>query len=268
MAAASPAMAEDGKIFSIVGEIAPKWATDTPWDYDDITDSTSVSLTLSAEPKLASWLSVELSAGPKATLDDDHDSSRDSAIGASAELKFGTGVAKPFVSGSFDKKFTNFFEDGDGNERTLSGGLDFGKKIKRSSPAKKVPELSGRIELGVTDGTDDSADQRFGQVKAAFKIPMWDFGKFDIEAKAARRGFAHADATAGYKERRTELGGSIGFDFARGVIRLLGGNPDADNQWLRKVKAGYNFLHRNSNIAANDKNSSSPSLALAVGQNF
>ncbi len=51
LAAASPALAED-KIFSIEGEIAPQWATATPWDYDDITDSTSGVAELQRQAKL------------------------------------------------------------------------------------------------------------------------------------------------------------------------------------------------------------------------
>ena len=279
LSAASPAFAQTAsttgatppaRVMSIVAEVAPQWATPTPWDYDEITDSTAVSLTLTAKPKISDAVEVELSAGPKATLDDDHDNpgGAESAFGFGATVRVPASLGlKLFGSAAYDKRFTNFFDEGNGSKRTVSAGLEFGYDIPRSAANKKVPRLSASAALGLVNATDDAVDHSFAQLKTGFGIPLWWFGKFDVEANGARRWLEHANATAGFKERRTEWGASIGVNFARGVMVWTGGNPD-DNPWLRKFKIGYNFFKRESNIPGADKTSSSPSLSLAIGQDF
>src|SRR5436853_986505 len=61
------------KILSIEAEVAPQWVTANPFDYREVTDATTASLTLTAKPKLIKGLDTKFTLGPSAKLDSDKD---------------------------------------------------------------------------------------------------------------------------------------------------------------------------------------------------
>ena len=260
----APTRAKKPTTFSIVGEVAPQWSTPTPFDYDEITDSTVVSLTLTAKPKISDAFKVEFKLGPKATLDDDHDNpgGADSAFGVSGKVTVPTGSFGLVGSAAYERKFKDFFKDSNGSSRTYFTGVEYGYAIKWVDKMK----LSASAVYGITDATNDSADHNFAKLTGKFETPLWWFANFSVEGTGARRWFDDVNPIAGFKERRTEWGLSVGLNFAPAIVKLTHGDPD--NPWLRNFKGGYNYFRRRSNIDGNDKTSSSPSLSLAIGHDF
>jgi hypothetical protein len=265
--AQSPQTEKDARIFSLVAEVAPQWSTPTPWDYGEVTDSTDVSLTLTARPQITKDLELAISRGPKATLDADNDNpaGKDSAFGISAKGKYWMTPAFAFTgSVAYEKKFKDFFDDPNGSKKVYTAGVDFKRIIKGSKKFNMTLTVSALY--GITDVTDDSADHDFAQLVGKFDTPLWSWAKLSLEANGARRWFDEVRPTAGFRERRTEWFVSGGLNFAPGIIKLLGDDPD--NHWLRTVKVGYKYFRRRSNIDGNDRTNSSPSLSLAIGKDF
>jgi hypothetical protein len=265
LAQTAPTPARKPTTFTIEGEVAPQWATLTPFDYGQVTDSTLVSVTLTAKPRISDRFKLAIKAGPKATLDDDNDNpgGADSAFGLSGKITVPAVLGIALVgSAGYEKQFKNFFKQSKGSKRTYSTGLEYGYNIKWVDKMK----LSASALYGITDLTDDSGDHDFAQLTSAFETPLWWFAAFNLEGTGTRRWFDRINADSGFKERRTEWGVSVGLNFAPAIVKLTHGDPD--NPWLRKFKAGYNYFNRSSNVPGADKTSSSPSLSFSMGHDF
>lgn len=250
--------------FTLEGEVAPQWATPKAFDYGEVTDSTAVSLTFKAKPKISKAFELTISMGPKATLDDDHDNpgGADSAFGIGTTIKVPIGSFALVGTAGYDKKFKDFFGEPNGSKKTYAAGVEYGYPVKWIHKM----QLTARAVYGRTDVTDDPADHNFGQAVGKLETPLWWFAKFNFEANGVRRWFDDVNPLVGFKERRTEWGVSVGLNFAPAIVKLTGGDPD--NPWLRNLKAGFNYFSRSSNVPGADKTSSSPSLSVSVGHDF
>jgi hypothetical protein len=256
----------------IEAEIAPQLASDSPFQYGNSTDTTVASLSVTAKPKLSGPFTLKLSAGPSATLDADGDNpdGASSAMNAAAEIGLPAGQGLTFFgSAAHKQKFGDFFSEDKGSQQTYTTGLKFNKDVKDmpdlEPPSDAANTLSAVAAFGLTDASDNARDQSFAQLKAGFSTPVGWWGAFDVEAAGTRRWFQNADAVAGFKERSTEFGASVGFNIARAIVSAWG---DPDNAWLRKAKVGFAYARANSNIKANDGKSFSPSVAFAIGRDF
>lgn len=252
---------EPDRMFSIDLEVGPKLAFDNP-TYQK-TDTTAASLKLSAKPKLGPF-ALELSTGPSATLDADHDTEKGDESKWEAAGKISTPSRFGFAGfgrGNLAQKFADLFADSGAVERSLGFGLDYERKSERW----KQVRISGSAARDFVNSTDNKDDRSATSLTGGFLAPLSHYIAFDAEYSFERRHYDNVDATAGIRERRDTHGVSLGFDISKWLMPHIDSRGD---KWLRKLKLGLAWSKTDSNIEANDGKSFSPSFTIKVGKDF
>lgn len=261
---------------SVEFELAPQWTSDTPFNFEEITDSTALSLTATIEQKLAKGLSLEIEAGPSVVLDSDKDDpdNRGSSFEIGAELSLDLfGPFSYFVGAAYEAEFEDLFGADDGEKAEFSTGLDLNRKLSRWCAPGVEPDdcdkgrgYGGRVFFSRIDADDPLKDLDAVQAKANFGIPISWILRFDIEGSVARSWYKNSDPMFGYEQEKDTWGLDVGLDFAAGLRTIL--RMKHVNPWLRKVKIGYNYSEEYSNFPGKDDTSGSPSFSVVIGRDF
>jgi hypothetical protein len=274
--AADSAGASKKKPFELEASVAPKWAFITPATGQDVeNDSTVAALKLTYTAPLTGFpFTLKIGGGPSFTLDDDDDFVKDgdpqSELGFFAEASAPLnkkelpviGEVKLFGKVARTWEFANYLS-GDTEARD---NFETGIKVGGEVAGYKGTELKGTAAVGATNHSENEQDQHYSQAKINFVTPLFYRVDFDVEGSWTRRYFENIDADFGVKQRRRELGLSIGLDVARWLRNKVG--DSGPQYWIRSVKGGYALFEEDSNLPGKYKEKASPSFTFALGHYF